>query len=161
MLPGQLSQRGSLPALLQNHGKIESQRLAAQATALPARAADAGADAFANDGPFQLRNGAQDNGDGSSQSSLRIDSLAKTDELDAQFMEFVKQADEVGDGTRQAVKGPDSENVELAAAGVGQEAIERGTAGPRPTDAVIRVFANDHQATLLGQGTEVLQLTFG
>ena len=140
---------------------IKQRRMAPEAAPLPAGSADAGTDPLANNRSLQFRDGAENDGNGTAQRSLRIEGLAKADELDAKFIEFIEQADEVGDGTGQAVKGPDSEHIEVATAGVGQQVIESGSVGLGPADTVIGIFAYDHQTTLLGQATKVLQLAFG
>lgn len=89
-------------------------------------ATHAGANAFDDQVALQLGDGADDDDDGAAERPAAVDVLAEGDEVDAEMVEFVEDLDEVANRSRQAIEGPDDEDVELAAAGVGQELIEAG-----------------------------------
>src|SRR6185312_12820586 len=59
---------------------------------------------------------------------------------------------------RQPVAGPDHDDVEVAAAGVGHHAVQRRAAGAGARDAVIDILLDDLEPTLLGQQAQVVNL---
>ena len=77
-----------------------------------------------------------------------------------QMVELVENLEEVPDGAGEAVERPDHHDIELAAAGIGQQLIEAGPLGFGAAD-LVRVFLDDLEATLRGQAAQIMKLRLG
>ena len=104
----------------------------------------------------------RDNGDdGAAQRAAGIELFAEADELDVEVVQLVQYFQEVTYRTRQTVTGPYHHDIELAAAGIGQQFIQGRAAGPGAAKSMVCVFVNDLQAALLGQPAKIVKLGFG
>ena len=90
-----------------------------------------------------------------------IELFAEADELDVQVVQLVQYFQKVADGARQTVTGPYHHDIELAAAGIGQQLIQGRAAGPGAAISVVCVLVNDPKAALLGQSAKIVKLGFG
>ena len=86
-----------------------------------------------------------------------INIFPKADELDIIMVEFVEHFEEVPGGAGDPIEGPDQDDLELAAAGIGQQLIETRALCFRAADPV-SVFVNDLETALRGQRAQIVHL---
>ena len=154
---GHLCQAHAAGTVTEQGRPVDFQWGAADAPAFQLGTPHAGPDPFDNKVAFQFGDGTDDDDHGAAQRAAAIDVLAEADELDVQPVELVEHVKQVTDRAGDPVEGPDHDDVELAAAGVGQQLVQSGAPGLGAADPV-GVLLDDLEATLLGQGVQVMLL---
>ena len=109
---------------------------------------------------FQLGDTADDHRDRAAKRARGINIFSEADELHIQVGEFVENLQEVTGGAGEAIKGPDHDDIDLAAADVSQHLIEAGAPRFHSAESV-RVLLNDLKATLRGQAAQIMKLRLG
>jgi hypothetical protein len=135
--------------ILLDGGAVQYQWSSTDSLAVEAGAPHAGADSLDDERPFQLRDGADDDHDGAAQRAAGVDVFPEANELDSDSIEFVKRFEQVPGGPSDAVAGPDQDNFEPAAAGIGHHLVERRPPGLRTADPV-RELGDNLVAALSG-----------
>jgi hypothetical protein len=92
---GDLPQAMSLATFAADRSVVKHQRVAADMAAFEAGAAHAGSDPLDDQVALQLRDGADDNDQGTAQRPSRVDLLAEADELDVEPAQLVENIEEV------------------------------------------------------------------
>ena len=92
---GDLAQAVAAAAIPHDRRAVEFECWAADVTPFELGAPHAGADALDDQVAFELRDGADDDDDGSAQRAARIDLFAEAYELDSQMVEFIQNLQEV------------------------------------------------------------------
>jgi len=157
--PGDLAETLPAPAFSKDGITIESKRWTSDMLAIEPGAPHAGAHPLDDQAAFKFRDRTDDHDDGAAQRPAGVDLFAEADELDVQSVEFVEHFQEVPSRASDAITGPDQNNIEAAAAGVGHQLIESWPAGFRTGDPV-RVLLHDLEATLGSQLAKVEELGF-
>jgi hypothetical protein len=107
---------------------------------------------------FQFSHGAQDREDHFPGRRGSVYAFGEAHELDAQRLEVLERAQQVRDRPSEAVELPDHDHVELAAMGIGYQAIELGAPIFGSRDPHIDVFPGDRPAAALGIIGELAKL---
>src|SRR5947207_2221269 len=107
-------------AIVEDQFTVDVERTATETAAFEAGAAHAGPNPLDDQAALQFRNGGDDDRDGAPQRAAGVEVLAEADELDVEMVEIVEYFEEVPDRARQAIAGPDHDDLKLAAAGVFQ-----------------------------------------
>lgn len=144
----------------QDRFAIDLKRCTADPPAFQSGAPHTGTDTLDDQVALELGDGTDDDHDRSAEWTAGVNVLSEADELDAEMVQLVEYFEIVTDRTGDAIAGPDHDDIELAAAGVGQQLIESWTPGLRAADFV-RVFVDDLEAALLGELAQVIELGFG
>lgn len=151
------SQAVAVLPIAQDGFAVEIERRPSDATSFEARPAHAAADALDDEGPFQLGDRADDDGDGAAQWAAGVEVLAEADELDAEAIHLVEDFEQVPRRPGDTIATPDQQDVEAAAAGILHELIETRPAGLHTGD-LVRVLLEDSVATLSCHLAEIAHL---
>jgi hypothetical protein len=111
-----------------------------------------------NQRSFQLGDGRDDHDDGAAQRAAGIKLLPEADVLDVQPVQFIQHFQEVTHTPGQAIASPDQDNIEAAAAGIGQHPVQPGPPGPGAANAVIDILLHDLKPALLGYLLKIVKL---
>ena len=141
--------------VLSDRKVVQYQWSSADALAFQACAPHAGAHPFDDQVAFQLGDGADDDHDGPAQRAAGIDLLPERYELDIESVQLVQHFQEMPSRTGDPIAGPDQDDVEPAAAGVGHHLIESWPLGLHAADPV-GVLLDDLIATLGGQLAQIM-----
>src|SRR5512142_3282787 len=156
---GDLAEALAVSPVTQDGFAVEFERGTSDVSAFETGATHAGANPFDDQRPLQFGDSADDDDESAAERTTGVDVLPKRYELDAEMVEFVEDLDEMADRARQAIEGPHYKDVELAAAGVGQELVEAGA--PRlGTRDFVGVLTNDLKAALSDERTQIVKLAF-
>jgi len=92
---GDPAQAVALAAITPDGGMIENQGISSDVASFETGPPHAGADPLDNKVAFQLRDGADDDGEGTAQRAAGVDLLAEADELDVEPVQLVEHFEEV------------------------------------------------------------------
>jgi hypothetical protein len=96
---------------------------------------------------------------GAADRAAGVNIFPEADELDVELIEFIEDFQEVPDRAGDAIERPDHDDIELAAASIGQEMIEPGALCLHPGDFVA-VFLHDLETALRNEAAQIVQLGF-
>jgi hypothetical protein len=159
--PGDLAQTEPALSIVADRSLVQFQRLAPDVAALELGAPHPGAHPLDDQRALQLGDGADDHDHGSAQGAAGVEVLAEADELDVQPVQLVEYLQEVAHRAGQSVAGPDHDDVETSAAGLGHQLVKARPANAGAAKAVIGVLGGDLVTPLLGQEVEIVQLGLG
>jgi hypothetical protein len=154
-----LSDALALAAVSLDGGVVQYQWIAADMLAFEPGAPHAGAHPLDDQVAFQFSDGADDDHDSPAQRAAGVDIFPEADVLDLEPAEFVQDFKEVLHRPGDSVRGPDQDNIEPTAAGVGHHLIEARPPGLCTADPV-SVFVDDFVAALAGHLPEIVELCF-
>lgn len=128
----QLAETLAALTIPQDGGTVEIEGLTSDVPAFEPGAAHTCPHPLDDEVAFEFGDGADDDNDRSAERPSGVDLLAEADELDVHPVQFVEHVQEVFNGPGDPVRGPDQDHLEPAAAGIAQQFIESGPAGPFP-----------------------------
>jgi hypothetical protein len=139
---------------------IQVEGTAADMLAFQSRPPHASANPLDNEATLEFGDGSDDDENGATQWTAAVDALANRDELYAEAMELIQGFQQVTYRARHAIEGGNHYDVEAVARSIRHQAIESRAAGAHSGDPVIDIFVHDFEPALLGQLTQVNQLSF-
>jgi len=156
---GDLAEALAAAAVATDGGMVEIERLPSDVPAFELGLPHACPHPLDDQAAFQLSDGADDDDDSPAQRAAGVDLFAEADELDVEPVQFIQDFQEVLGRPGDPVRSPDQDDIEPAAAGIPQQAIETGAARLRAADPV-RILFDDLIAALAGHLLEIVELGF-
>jgi hypothetical protein len=160
MSVGDLAETESASSISKDCLAIDVEWSAPDTPAFELRSPHAGTNTLDNKVTFELGDGSDDDHHRSAQWSTGVDVLAEADELDVEMGQLVEHFQEVPRRTGDTIEGPDQHDVEVTAAGIGEQPIETWTLRLGATD-LVGIFLNDLEATLCGHRAQIMGLGLG
>ena len=160
MVASDLSDGPATLPIAEDFFAIDFKRPAPDMRAFETSPSHSGPDAFDDQASLEFGDGSDDDDDGSSERTARVDALAEADELDAEPVELVQNFKEVPGRSGDTVTGPDQDHIEAAAAGFAHHLIETWPARLRAGDLVGKL-RDDLIAALSGHLTKIVELGLG
>jgi len=160
VFPGDLADAPAVLTVAEDAFAVKIECRASDVAALKTGTPHAGADPFDDQVAFELRDRADDDDDGAAQRAAGVDALPEADELDVEPVELVEHFEEVPGRAGDAIRGPDQDHIEAAAAGIPHQAIQTGPARLHAGDLVSHL-RDDLIAALRGHLAEVMELGLG
>ena len=154
MALGQLAEALAALPIPEDGGVVEVQRLASDVLAFELGPPHAGPHPLDDEAALEFSDGADDDDDRPAQRAAGVDLLAEADELDVQPVQLVQDFEEVLRRPGDPVASPDQDDIEPAAAGIPQQAIETGAARFRAADPVCELV-HDLISALAGHLAEI------
>jgi hypothetical protein len=158
VLLGDQSEAQSGSAIAHNRDAVDVERGSADATAIELGSAHACANAFHDQGAFELSHGRDDHHEGTSQRTVCIDCFTLRKKLDAEVVQLVEDLQEMLGAMGEAIAGPDQHDVKAMAVGVAQQSVQRRSPGFCARDSVVGELVNDLESALAGELAELVQL---
>ena len=154
-----LAQTLSLLAISKDSRPIQDKSFPSDMPAFESGPSHSGSDPLDDQAAFQLRDGSDDDDNGSAQGTTGIDLFSEADELDVEPVQLVEYVEEVFDRTCDPIRGPDQDHIELTAASIPHHGIQSWPTRLGAADGV-GVFLRDPIAALLGHLPEIIELGF-